>query len=65
MTIQTKHYLDVSAAIESTRKAQAIHSTTFHICKSCTKTLSIAEFIERHCEECGRDVEVVATKGRP
>lgn len=35
---------------------------TFHICKSCEKPLSIAEFIERHCEICGEDVEVIATK---
>ncbi|MBX5238665.1 hypothetical protein [Rhizobium sp. NLR22b] len=46
--------------------ARNIHSKllrpTFHICKSCSRTLSVAEFIERHCENCKRDVEVIATK---
>jgi hypothetical protein len=37
---------------------------TFHICRECERPLSIAEFIERHCEDCGKDVEVIATKER-
>lgn len=65
MTIQTKHQFDISSQVEAARQSQiAAIRTTFHICKACSKTLSVAEFIERHCEACGKDVEVVATRGR-
>lgn len=65
MTIQTKHQFDISTQVESARQSQrAAFRTTFHICGACDRTLSIPEFIERHCEACGKDVEVVATRGK-
>lgn len=55
----------MNASIDAARQIQrhAIRQT-FHICKACEKPLSIAEFIERHCERWAKDVEVVATKER-
>ena len=56
----------MTSTIDASRHAQrsAVQTVTVHICKACERHLSIAEFIERHCEACKKDVEVVATRGR-
>lgn len=55
----------MTATIDAARQVQRPHPVTVHVCKACTKTLSVAEFIERHCEACGKDVDIVATRERP
>jgi hypothetical protein len=61
--ITTKHDFDVSSCVTAARQIQRqALRPTFHICKSCERPLSVGEFIERHCEKCGKDVEVIATK---
>jgi uncharacterized CHY-type Zn-finger protein len=63
MTIQTKHQLDISTQVEAARQSQrATFRTTFHVCGNCDRTLSVAEFIERHCESCKASTKPVATK---
>lgn len=52
----------IDAARQTHRQVEG--HQTFHRCKACSKVLSIPEFIERHCEACGKDVEVVATRSR-
>lgn len=54
----------MSATIDAARQVQRPHPVTY-VCKSCQRTLSIPEFIERHCEACRKDVDVIATRVRP
>lgn len=53
----------MTATIDAARQTQrrAVRMT-FHICGTCDRTLSIAEFIERHCESCKASTKPVATK---
>lgn len=53
----------MTSTIDATRHTQrrAVRMT-FHICGTCDRTLSIAEFIERHCESCKASTKPVATK---
>lgn len=59
--IETKSSLDIHAEVDSMRQRNALRQT-FHICKKCDRTLSIAEFIERHCESCNAYTRPIATK---
>lgn len=63
MTIQTKHLFDIPAQVEAARQSQR-HALrpTFHLCSNCDRVLSVAEFIERHCESCNAYTKPVATK---
>jgi uncharacterized CHY-type Zn-finger protein len=49
----------ITAARQTQRQALR---QTFHICGTCDRTLSIAEFIERHCESCRSSTKPIATK---
>ncbi|MBB3521083.1 hypothetical protein [Rhizobium sp. BK456] len=65
MTIQTKHQFGISTQVEAARQSQrAAFRSTFHVCGNCDRTLSVAEFIERHCEDCNGYTKPVAVKGR-
>ncbi|TBY54549.1 hypothetical protein E0H59_13785 [Rhizobium leguminosarum bv. viciae] len=56
MTIETISTLSVSAAVEAARQSQrSALRMNFTGCPNCGKALSIAEVIERHCENCERE----------
>ncbi len=46
-----------STRIEATRQAQhAFHQTAYEGCPECQRRLSIAEIVERHCDDCGKSI---------
>ncbi|SMF65648.1 hypothetical protein SAMN02982989_3387 [Xaviernesmea oryzae] len=56
--IITRSSLDISASVEAARQSQrAALRLHFTGCPECGRALSIAEIIERHCENCERDIE--------
>lgn len=46
-----------SVHVEASRQAsRAIHQTSYQGCPHCQRRLSIAEQIERHCDDCGKGI---------
>lgn len=46
-----------SVHVEASRQAsRAIHQTSYLGCPNCHRRLSIAEQIERHCDDCGKEI---------
>lgn len=43
----------MNAAISAARQSQKSKFRSYDACGHCKRPLSIAEVIERHCEECG------------
>jgi hypothetical protein len=55
----------MTSTIDAARRTQSRPNLqTVYRCETCDRALSVAEFIERHCEGCGTDCRPVAVKER-
>lgn len=53
----------MSATIDAARRTQRRpYLQTVYRCQTCDRALSVAEFIERHCEGCQSDCRPVGVK---
>jgi hypothetical protein len=64
--IRTVSSMNISATVEAARQAQrAAHRLHYTGCPECGRALSIEEIIERHCENCERDVPPTELRDTP
>jgi hypothetical protein len=53
----------MTSSIDAARRTQTTAQfQTVYRCKACKRALSVAEFIERHCESCENVTRPVACK---
>lgn len=53
----------MTVSIDAARRVQKqARFSTFHCCPTCSRTLSIIEIIERHCERCDAPTQPLEVK---